>query len=218
MKKQLILFITAVCFLFSCSNTPDKTADKTVTKDSTPGNSNTTTSVNTADNNANTPQVKFTADGKEMTIRNTILVSKDKDKVSPGNDYIALMIANNHDSDKVSLTLKIAFALQPGQYPVVGYAYQHNVNGKGELFGGLLGGATKISPYKVNLLSCEKTREHHWKIAGTIDEISIPLNNLMKLDATVKHPESVTISKISFANMEFDDNLEEMMEKMMKKN
>lgn len=222
MKGKLIIAAIAVPLWFSCNNSPEKNSNTTGTKD-TGSLSNTGTKSNTTSNTStdavaeSSPRISFTADGKEMTIRNTILVSKDDKKVSPGNDYIAMMIANSHDSNKISLTLNFAFALQPGSYPIVGYGYQRNVNGKGEMFGGLLGGGTKISPYKVTLTSCEKIRDHHWKIAGTIDEIVIPINGLMKLDPKVKHPDEIKISKISFANMEFDDNLDELMEKALKK-
>ncbi len=219
MKSKFIIAAIAVPLWFSCNNAPEKNSTPTAAKDTGSSNntgakSNTTSTDAIAESSA---KISFTAEGKEMTIRNTILVSKDDKQVSPGNGYMAMMIANSHDSNKVSLTLNFAFALQPGTYPIVGYGFQRNVNGKGEVYGGLLGGGTKISPYKVNLTSCEKIRDHHWKIAGTIDEITIPANGLMKMDVTRKHPAEVKLIKISFANMEFDDNLEEMMEKVMKK-
>jgi hypothetical protein len=86
------------------------------------------------------------------------------------------------------------------------------------MFGALLGGTPKITPYKVNITSCINAGSHHWIMSGNTDgPITIPAMPLMLMNSSANHPKEITIDKISFNGIQFEDNMDEMVEEGMKK-
>ena len=90
------------------------------------------------------------------------------------------------------------------------------------MYGGLLGGKPKLTENKVTLTECKDLGSnnmggHKWSISGTCEEVVIPANTIMLMNKSKNHPKEVKIQKISFTNLSFDDNWQEMMEKAMNK-
>lgn len=208
--KKLFAFLWLAFTLVSCGNNKnEKTA---------PGNP----AVSPAPVMPNTPPasggtVTFSVDGKEQTLHGSILVQKDKDNVSPGNPYFGIITASSPDDE--SMNVNIMFDLKTGSYPVVGLSFtRKNAAGQGEVFGALLGGKPRITEYKVTLKQCEKVGTNSlggnkWKISGTVESaVTIDAMGIMKLNK--EHPASIRVDKISFADLVFDDNWDEMMNKL----
>ena len=222
MKK--ILLPVSLFFVVACNNAASennttennaKSTDTTTSKTPTPPVSN------YAPENANSPAVKYTADGKEASSSGSILVSKDKDKLKPGSDWLCMLTANG-GSDNESLTLNFLFDLKPGTYPVVGVGFTRGPSGNGQVFGGLLGGKPKLTNYTVTLTECTDMGSnnmggHKWKLSGTFDAITVAAMPIMLMDKTKNHPAEITLTGGSFSNLLFDDNWEQMMEEGMKK-
>jgi hypothetical protein len=220
------LFIACMAAFIACNNDKDKseaTSDKEkdakeTTKNETPANNTSTTHAITS----SAATITYTVDGKDITARPSALVGKDKNKLSPGNDYYAFtpIDAGNNES----MNLNFVFAIKPGSYPIVGLGYQRGPSGKGEVYGGLLGGQPRLTDYKVNLTEVKDLGEngtggHKWSLSGNVTgDIKIGAMKMMLMDKTRKppHPESITISNIQFSNITFDDNYEELMEKAVK--
>ena len=213
-----IFFISMVSLLIACNN-----AGKD--KETTTGDSSGTTTNVTSTSPGKKPASNLPAAGSatvsytvEDTARNSsgsILVSKDKAKLSPGHDYLAIITVNRAAGE--SFNLNFIFGLQPGSYPVVGYGFTRPK----QVFGGLLGGKPRITKYKVNLTEVTNIGSNdaggpRWKLAGTVDEeITIPAMGIMKMDKT--HPAEIKVNKISFANLTFDDNWDELVGKALEK-
>ena len=216
MKRTILPGLIVLC-LMSCNNSKENKpagSDTSTSKPATTENSNTSSS----ETPAGSATVAYSVDGKDINIRGSVLVQKDKSKLSAGNDLFAMVTANG--PDKNTFTLNFLFTPKPGSYPVVGLAFSRDLpNGKGEVYGGILGGEPKMTTYKVNLTQCENMGEngmggHKWKISGNVEgDVTIGTMNMMKLNK--EHPESIKLSNVSFANLSFDDNWEEMMEKGM---
>lgn len=159
----------------------------------------------------------FTVEGKQEKVHASILVQKDKDHLSPGNDYFGIITASApHDE---SMNVNMMFSLKPGSYPVVGLAFTRKTSAdKGEVYGSLLGGKPKIINYKVNITECEKVGANNaggnkWKISGNIEgAVTIDAMGIMRLDK--EHPASIKVDNFSFANLVFDDNWDEMMNRI----
>ena len=164
---------------------------------------------------AGSATVTYSVSDTVRTPVGSILVQKDKDKLSPGNDYLAMVTANGANGE--SFVLNFLFTTKPGMYPVVGLSL---VKGN-EVYGGILGGKPKMTSYKVNLAECTDMGSnnmggHKWKLSGSVDEeVTIDAMGIMKMDA--KHPDAVKVNKISFTNLTFDDNWEQLLEEGMKK-
>ena len=165
--------------------------------------------------------VHFMVDGKDISGQGSLLVRKDEKKISPGNDYKVIMTLNNPNGE--TLVLNWLMALKPGVYPVVGMSYGRGKGDSAQQFGGILGGETRITDYKVNLtdvkdLGSNNMDGHRWSVSGNFENVTIPAMKIMLYDKSRKHPEEIKIENIRFTNLRFDDNFDEMMDKIMKKN
>lgn len=196
--------------LLACNNAkqPEKKAD--------------TRSVETTDDKTSvtsTGIVNAVIDGKEMNLNGSLLVSKDKDHLQAGADYMVVMTASGGENAS-SLTINFLIALKEGTYPVVGSSFVRGDNDHGEVYGGLLGGKPKITDHKVTLtqvkdLGPNNLGGHKWSISGSIEPLTIDAMKVMLMDESKHHPKQVSIDKVSFTNLSFDDNWEEIMNKAM---
>ncbi|NOT52947.1 MAG: hypothetical protein HOP10_16945 [Chitinophagaceae bacterium] len=218
MKK--LFFIPVVIFLIACNNSK---------KDTQPSSENNNSNVQQpADNNtpstttapANSTSVTYSVEGTEINNYASILVSKDKDNLQAGAPFICMLNSNSAKNNNEYLTLNFIFDTKPGTYPVVGYSFQRGNSPDNEMYGGLLGGKPKLTDYKVTITECKDLGSnnlggHKWSISGTCEDISIKAAGIMLMDKSKNHPAEIKINKISFSNLSFDDNWEEMMEKAM---
>lgn len=207
-----ILSVAMLCSMLACNN---KKEDKTTTVANENAPVNTTTTSNPS--GSGTSNVQLAVDGKEMSLNGSILVSRDEKKLQPGADFLCMLTAMNGSNDE-SLILNFLMDTKPGTYPVVGMSLSRGTGDNGEVYGGLMGGETKITGYKVNLtevrdLGSNGLGGHKWSISGTVDDLTIPAMSIMLMDKSKNHPAEVKITKISFANLSFDDNWEQLMEK-----
>lgn len=208
MKKLLPVVVMAM--LCACNNSQNE--KKTVSTDS----SNLITnpqSPATSTPAAGSATMTYSIADTVTTSSASVLVQKDKDKLSPGNDNLAVVTSNSEGS---SLVVNFLFATKPGIYPVVGLGLTKG----NQVFGDILGGKAKITPYKVNLTECTDLGSnnlggHKWKISGSIEEdITIDAMSIMKMSPG--HPDNIKVSNIRFSNLTFDDNWEQIMEEGMK--
>lgn len=211
MKK--LLLIAAIAILGSCNSKKEKQTVTGADTTTPPDTSTTNTTNSTAPVGSGTLSYMFNDTARTQTA--SALVSKDEDKLSPGNDLLAIVTGSGSNDE--TLTVNFIFALKPGVYPVVGLGYTR----PSQVFGGILGGEAELTKYKVNLtevtdLGSNNAGGHRWKLSGSIDEeVTIDAMSLMKLDP--KHPAAVKLNKISFSNLSFDDNWEELLNKAMEK-
>lgn len=212
-----IFIIPAILVLAACNNSKkEKTG---AVSDATPVEATETSSATDATppskTDVSTSTVNYTVGETDHNVHGSVLVQKDKSNISPGNELLAIVTANGSKGE--SFTFNFAFTPKPGIYPVVGLGFTREK----EVYGGILGGKPKLTPYKVNLTQVEDLGEnryggHKWKISGSVDEdITIDAMKLMTMDKT--HPANIKISKISFSNLSFDDNWEKILEEGMKK-
>ncbi len=211
-----IILCASILLLAACNNSKEE--KKEITEQPTGDTANTTTNVTNTAPAAGSPSVAYVVEDQQKTASGSILVQRDKDKLSPGNDFLGMITGSGNN--KESITVNFLFDLKPGVYPVVGLAYTRDAaNGKGQVFGGLLGGKPKLTDYKVNLTSCENLGSNNvggnrWRISGEVTgDVTIDAMSLMKMDK--EHPDNIKISKFSFSNLTFDDNWEQMMQKTM---
>lgn len=214
MKK--IFTVAAFAMLLACNNSKkDKETTSGDATTTTTSSIETTTATNPASPAVGTATVTYSIADTSRSITGSILVQKDKDKLSPGNEYHAMVTANSSGGE--SFVVNFLFDLKTGSYPVVGFSLTR----ENQVFGGILGGKPKITPYKVNLTQVDNLGSNglggnKWKISGTIDEeVTIDAMGIMKMDPN--HPADIKVNKISFSNLTFDDNWEEMLEKAMDK-
>ena len=211
-----IFFIACSLTLFiSCNNKSESGSETSKTTETAVSEkeSKTTEPVNQAKGAA---QVTFSVEGVEKTTDGSVLVQKDDSKLSAENNLLAMITANVGTSE--GFTLNFLFTTKTGTYPVVGLSYTRDApGGKGQVFGGLLGGKPKMTNYKVQLTKCEDLGSnglggHKWSISGYVEEeVTIDAMGIMKMDK--EHPDAIKVNKISFSNLTFDDNWEEMMQK-----
>lgn len=212
MKKTF--FFAVIALFFACTNAKKEKETGKTTADNP--KENTTTSTSNKVPEANAAAVTYMADGStEKKVTGSILVQKDKDKLSPGNENLALVTANGPEGE--SFVINFLFALKPGIYPVVGLSLSRNE----QVFGGILGGQPKITAYKVNLTECtdlgsNNAGGHKWKLSGNVEGgVTIEAMGIMKMQKD--HPASIKVNKISFSNLTFDDNWEQILEEGLKK-
>ena len=211
MKK--VFFFAAAAVLVSCNNSKkEKSATSADTATNSPAQANEVAADIPA---VGTSIVNYTIADTAHTVTGSVLVSKDKDKLSPGNDHLAIVTANSSNGE--SFVLNFVFATKPGVYPVVGLAFTRG----NHVFGGILGGKPKLTNYKVNLTQCDDLGSNgyggnKWRISGSVDEeVTIDAMGIMKMDGT--HPDNIKISKIGFSNLTFDDNMDKLMEEGLKR-
>lgn len=215
--KKLIVISLAVLVL-ACNNKKSETAPDA---GGNPSATNTETSPaeDVTINTGSYTNFSINVEGKEIKLSGSILVDKDPKKLKAGAPYRA-MITTSSGPNNEGMILGFVFDTKPGTYPVTGRSFNRGKNDASEQYGGLMGGEQKIYDGEVVLTSCEDLGDngaggHRWKIAGTIENLTIPALGLMLLDDTKKHPKEVKIEKISFSDMTFDDNAEEMLKKAL---
>lgn len=217
MKKISVSLLTIL--LFACnSSRKDKPAGDNPQPPVTNETSTTTTTASRPA--AGSASVSFSVEGVNVTNYASVLVTKDKDKLQPGAPYICMITSNAAANNNEYLTLNFLMDTKPGTYPVAGSSFQRGKDPNNEMYGGLLGGKPKLTEYKVTITECKDLGSnnmggHKWSISGTCEEVLIKATRIMLMDKTKKHPEEIKLQKISFANLSFDDNWEEMMEKAM---
>lgn len=220
---RTFLLITCLAAIMACNNNKGKSGE---TGNDSAGNNNATETPrdNTPPTYGGGPKFSYTVDGKEKTVGTFMFVQKDKDKLSPGNEYIARATVDAGNQE--ILTLSFVFTLKPGTYPVVATAYLRGTTEQTkEIYGGLAGGKPKLTKYAVNLTEVKDLGDngmggHKWALTGNVDGvITIPATKIMLLDKTRQppHPESIAISGIKFSNITIDDNYDEMNKKGMEK-
>lgn len=208
-----LMTVALVALLCACNNS--KKEKQTVSSDTTSGNVNTTTPTTTTPTSSGQGTVSFLLNDTAKTLNGSVLVQEDKEKLSPGNNLLAMVTASNDAGE--SLTVNFLFTPKPGVYPVVGLGLSRT----NEVYGGILGGKPKMTDYKVNLTECTDLGDngvggHKWKISGSVDQdMVIDAMSLMKLNKS--HPDNAKVSKYQFSNMTFDDNWEKLMEEGLKK-
>ena len=221
MKRYLVSLLCMAGIVTACNNNAKESA-KNADSNSTPAPAN--TGVSTPEDRtpaAGSASINYTVGGSAKSMSASVLVQKDKSNLSPGNNYFGMISASENNAD--GIFLNFLFSLKPGSYPVVGTAFTgKNKDGKGEVYGALMGGEPKKTPYTVTLTQCEDMGSngmggHKWKISGSVDQedVIIEAPGLVKLNK--ENPTSITLSKLSFANLTFDDNWTEMMEEGVKK-
>lgn len=220
MKKLLII---PVAFLaFACNNSkkePKPADDNNSSNVQQPADSKPTTDATAP---AGSSGVSYTIDGTTISNYASILVTKDKDNLQPGTPLLCMLTSNAAKNNNEYLTLNFLLDTKPGTYPVVGTSFQRGKTPNDEMYGGLLGGTPKLTNYKVTITECKDLGAnnmggHKWSISGTCEEVVIDAMKIMLMDKTKNHPEKVTLTKISFSNLSFDDNWEQMLEEGMKK-
>lgn len=218
MKKIAFPFILLLAV--ACNNAKKEPAGTTTN----PENTGTTTapSATTTAPTAGNANVTYTVDGKEISHYASLLVSKDKDKLQSGAPYLCILTSNSAKNNNESLTLNFLLDTKTGTYPVVGTSFMRGPSSNSEMYGGILGGKPKLTEYKVTLTECKdlgsnNTGGHKWSISGTCEGVVIKAPGMMLMDKTKNHPEEIKLEKISFANLIFDDNWDEMFEQGMKK-
>ena len=215
MKQVLSFFLLAA--MIACNNSK---------KESKPGTENNTTSTTGQENTSTTnpaastgsASVTYTIEGAEINNHASLLVTKDKDNLQAGAPFLCVMTSNNAAHNDETLTLNFLLDTKPGTYPVVGSSLLRGKDPNNEMYGGILGGKPTLTDYKVNITECKDLGSNNlggrrWSISGTCDEVLIKATGVMLLDKSKHHPEQIKIEKISFSNLTFDDNMEEMMKK-----
>ena len=212
MKKLFPIAVLVV--LLACKNSKKEGDPPVTTNQTTEESENTTTT-------APVYKTKHMLDGKEINAGGSLLVSKDKDKLQAGADYLCMLTASGGANNE-GLVLNFLLDLKPGAYPIVGTSFTRGPSGDGEVYGGILGGKPKLTSYKVNITECKDLGSnnyggHKWSISGSFESFTIPAMGIMLMDKTKNHPKEVKIDGGSFTELTFDDNWEEMMKKAMEK-
>ncbi len=221
---KLLFLSIVVCSLMACKNQKkenDAAATTETNQFTTNPDAGTTPPPAPAVSNTNSV---ITIEGKDLNLYGSILVDKDKKKLQPGAPYRG-MITSSSGPDNEGYTLRFVFDTKPGVYPVTGISYGRGKDDNAQQFGGMLGGEEKIYPYNVTITECKDLGDnglggHKWGISGYAENITIPAMGIMLMDKEKKHPKEIKIDKITFNDLSFDDNAEEMLKKaleMMKK-
>jgi hypothetical protein len=219
MKKLFIISLSA--FLFACKG--GKKENKPTDAPAAPPVENTNpANVTAPEASSNSNGIKYTLGETEIRNYASLLVTKDKDNLKAGTPYMCMLTSNAAKNNNEYLTLNFLLDTKPGTYPVVGTSLQRGKSPNDEMYGGMLGGKPKLTSYNVTITECKDLGDngqggHKWSISGTCEEVMIKAMPIMLMDKEKKHPEEIKVSKISFSNLNFDDNWENMMEKAMEK-
>ena len=218
MKRTLII-LTAVFIFTSCNNEKNSAApsDDNAIKIEEP----TATAPATPDYTPTT-NLTFDVEGTEINNGASILVTKDKDKMQANVPYACMLTSNAAKNNNEYLTVNFLMDTKPGTYPVIGASLNRGTGDKNEMYGGLLGGKPKLTKFNVTLTECKDLGSNNmggnkWSISGYWEEIIIDATKIMLMDKTRSHPAQVRLGKGSFSNLTFDDNWDEMMNKVMDK-
>jgi hypothetical protein len=215
---KTLLIPASVLFLFACNNAK---------KESTTNNSTENNSTATVENTTNTTKGEpgsttvLTIDGKEMQMGGSILVTKDKSNLHPGAKHDVTFTAGDGPNGE-GVVLEFLMDTKPGVYPIVGQMVNRGSGDNGEVYGTMIGAKTELTGNSVNItevkdLGKNATGGHKWSISGNFSNLVIPAMSLMLLDESKKHPKEIRIDKGSFANLTFDDDWAEQMEKAVEK-
>jgi hypothetical protein len=218
--KKIFLISTAI-FIFACNNEkkPASPTNETIIKNGEP---KTDAAPPPSTDYTPTYNLTYTVEGTEIKNGASLLVQKDKDKLKPGIPYLCLLTSNAAKNNNEYLTVSFLLDTKPGTYPVVGMSLNRGKDDNNEMYGGLLGGKPKLTNYNVTITECKDLGTnnmggHKWSISGSWEEMAIAAMQMMLMDKTKNHPKEIKLGKGTFANLTFDDNWDEMMEKMMKK-
>jgi hypothetical protein len=215
--KKLIILSTAI-FLFACKN--DKKPASAESDKIINGEPPAPPIENTNTEYSSTTNLTYTVEATEIKNSASILVQKDKDKLQAGAPFICMLTSNAAKNNNEYLTVNFLLDTKPGTYPVVGASLNRGKDGTSEMYGGILGGKAKLSNYKVTITECKDLGSnnlggHKWSISGTCEEVVIKAMGAAVVDKTKNHPQEIKLQKISFTNLSFDDNWDEMMGKAM---
>ena len=216
MKK--ILTIASAITLLACNNNKDgKTTDPSANTDTAAVTSNEATEITTSTTDYSNYFVSL--EGKELRLSGSILVDKDPKKLKADAPYRG-MITTSSGPDNEGMILRFVFDTKAGSYPLTGMSFGRGKGDNGEQYGGLMGGEEKLYSSNVTLTECTDMGDngaggHKWKISGTVENLTIPALGIMLLDDSKKHPKEIKIDKITFKDISFDDNAEEMLRKAM---
>lgn len=207
------LYITVMAFSLACNNAK---------KEKETSDSNTETTTDSKTDNNTISNLTYSVDGKEIKHSASLLVTKDKDKLQADAPFLCMLTSNAASDNNETITVNFLMNTKPGIYPIVGSSFQRGEDPNGELYGGLLGGEPIITAYKVTITSCNNLGDngmggHKWSISGTWEPMPIKAMPVMLMDKTRTHPAEVQLGKGTFTNLTFDDNLEEALEKGLKK-
>lgn len=161
---------------------------------------------------------KIYVDGNAIDLGGSLILQKDKDKLQPGADYLAIFTAPGGTLTKTSLVLNFLMALKPGTYPITGMTFTRKGSQKVEVYGDKPGDKQRLTNYKIHITECKDLGDnnqggHKWSISGNFDEIIIPAYKYMLESKTVKFPSQIVIQKGSFNNLTVDDNWEQIVNK-----
>ena len=220
-SKFIIASVVLITTIYACSNSKNdtgKAADNSkVESVDTEGSTATEQTVSTNSG----PGISFTIENTQIQNYASILVTKDKKKLQSNAPYLCVLTSNAAKNNNEYLTINFLLDTKPGTYPIVGSSLQRGTSPNDEMYGGMLGGEVKMTEYKVNITECKDLGDngsggHKRSISGTCDLVVIKAASVVLLDKSKKHPEEVKIEKITFHDLSFDDNWEEMMNKTMK--
>ncbi len=216
MKKWILFLATAS--LFACNNKkedkPGETSTNPEATTTTPAEPAAT--LGTADSYTN---YTVTVEGKEIKLSGSILVDKDPKKLKADAPYRG-MITTSSGPNNEGMILRFVFDTKAGTYPLTGMSFGRGKDDNSQQFGGLMGGEEKLYDTKVTLTECKDMGDngaggHKWKISGTIENLTIPALGIMLMEKEKNHPKEIKIDKVSFTDLSFDDNAEEMLQKAM---
>ena len=217
MKKYFL--IASLAIAAACNN--NKKEEKTPASNET-GTKTTETTPPPATSANNQSGIVFTIEGVEIKNFASLLVTKDKDIKQADAPYLCMLTSNAATNNNEYLTLNFLMNTRPGTYPVAGISLQRGKSPNDQMFGSLLGGKPKLTDFKVTLTECKDLGDngsggHKWSISGTCEQVVIPATPMMLIDNTNNHPKEIKVEKISFTNLTFDDNWEQLMEEGLKK-
>ena len=130
------------------------------------------------------------------------------------------MITTSSGPGNEGMILRFVFDTKAGTYPLTGMSFGRGKDDNAQQFGGLMGGEEKLYGTNVTLTECKDMGDngaggHKWKISGSIENLTIPALGIMLLEKEKNHPKEIKIDKISFTDLSFDDNAEEVLQKAM---
>lgn len=209
----------ALLFTLSACNSA-KTNENASAEPSTPESASVSTTPETSTSTTNLG-INYTLEGTAINNYASLLVTKDKKKLNAGEPYLCMLTSNAARNNNEYLCLNFLLDTKPGTYPVVGSSLQRGNAPADESYGGILGGEPKLTDYKVTITECKDLGDngkggHKWSISGTCDLVVVKASAFMLADKSKNHPDEIKIENISFSNLTFDDNYDEILQKALK--
>jgi hypothetical protein len=215
-----LLFISATTLFFACGNNQQATTNESTNTDTV--NAQVTATPTEITTTADGPGITYTVDGTEINNYASVLVQKDKDIKQADAPFLCVLTSNAAKNNNEYIAINFLLNTKTGTYPVVGTSFQRGKSPNDQSFGAILGGTPKLTDYKVTIAECKDLGDnnmggHKWSISGTCEMVIIKAMEIMLMDKSKGHPAEIKIEKISFKNLQFDDNWDEMMKKAMGK-